>query len=126
MEICIDKTSLIENLSDSKELADKTLKALVETSATVAPTGKQNSFASRARASYVRCETGDQQPRSLSVAFLEPIKKGNMLGISIQKLEETADNMNKVYGKCFEKYCVMNALKGEGSLKDIVQCMIEQ
>lgn len=121
--ICIDKTSLIENLSDSKELADKTLKALVETSATVAPTGKQNSFASRARASYIRCETGDQQPRSLSVAFLEPIEKGNMLETAIKKLEETAENMNKVYGKCFEKECFMNVANGEGSLKKIIECI---
>ena len=38
----------------------------------MAPTGKQATFASRARASYVLAETGDQQPRSLAVAFLEP------------------------------------------------------
>jgi len=123
--ICIDKASLIENLSDDKRLADETLKALVKTSATVAPTGKQNSFASRARASYIRCETGDQQPRSLSVAFLEPIEKGNMLETAIKKLEETAENMNKVYGECFEESCLMNVLNGEGALEDIIGCVIK-
>ncbi len=71
--ICIDKQLLINNLSGDEALANKTLEALIESTATVAPTGKQNSFASRARASYLLCETGNQQPRSLSVAFLKPV-----------------------------------------------------
>lgn len=120
--ICIDKELLIENLSGNKELADKTLGALIESAATVAPTGKQNSFASRARASYILCETGNQQPRSLSVAFLKPVQKGDMLSAAIQKLCSTTENIDEVYGKCADERSSVNVLNAEGSLQDIISC----
>ena len=123
--ICIDKQLLINNLSGDEALANKTLEALVESTATVAPTGKQNSFASRARASYLLCETGNQQPRSLSVAFLEPVSGSDMLVSSIERLETTRDNMDAVYGACADKRCRMNAVTAEGSLQSIVTCATE-
>ena len=120
--ICIDKELLISNLSDNSGLANETLAALIECATTVAPTGKQNSFGSRARASYVLCETGNQQPRSLSVAFLNPAPKGNMLGTAIKRLYDTMNNMDEVYGRCADKRQSMNALHVEGSLQDIIEC----
>ena len=120
--ICIDKELLIKNLSDNVELADKTLGALIESAATVAPTGKQNSFASRSRASYILCETGKQQPRSLSVAFLKPVQKGDMLSAAIKRLFDTMENMDKVYGACAEERSAMNVLEANGSLQDIIEC----
>lgn len=122
--VCIDKELLTKNLSDNKELADKTLEALIESAATVAPTGKQNSFASRARASYILCETGDQQPRSLSVAFLKPVQvqKEDMLSTAVKKLCTMVENMDKVYGACAEDRCSMNVAQAEGSLQDIIEC----
>jgi len=123
--LCIDKTLLINNLSGNEKLANQTLEALLESAAMVSPTGKQNSFASRAFASYIRCETGNQQPRSLSVAFLKPVWGSDMLESSIRQLDSTVENMDKVYGACAEKHCTMNALTGEGSLKDIIQCAVE-
>jgi CRISPR system Cascade subunit CasC len=83
--LCIDKELLIKNLSGDEALANRTLSVLIESAATVAPNGKQNSFASRARASYILCETGIQQPRSLSVAFLKPVQQGNMLESAVKK-----------------------------------------
>ncbi len=121
--VCIDKNLLIENLNNNIELANKTLTALIECAATVAPTGKQNSFASRARASYLLCETGNQQPRSLSVAFLKPVNDQNMLDTAINSLNITMENMDKVYGSCADQRCNMNAVTGEGSLQDIIQCI---
>jgi len=123
--LCIDKELLVKNLSGDEELANKTLAALVESAATVAPTGKQNSFASRARASYLLCETGNQQPRSLSVAYLKPVNKSDVLDASIKQLNESMDNMDKVYGACADKRCSMNALAGEGNLLEITQCVTE-
>ena len=120
--ICIDTKSLLKNLSNDKELANKALKALIESVSQIAPTGKQNSFASRSRASYIRCEAGHQQPRSLSVAFLKPVEKGDMLKLAVEKLKSTAKKMNTVYGTCYETECVMNAETGEGSLQDIMKC----
>ena len=120
--VCIDKELLINNLSGDKMLANKTLAALIESAATVAPTGKQNSFASRARASYLLCETGSQQPRSLSVAFLDPVQGGEMLSTAIDQLNTTAANMDAVYGACHDQQCSMNAVTGEGSLQAIIDC----
>ncbi|MAF96248.1 MAG: type I-E CRISPR-associated protein Cas7/Cse4/CasC [Rhodospirillaceae bacterium] len=120
--ICIDKELLIKNLSGDTDLADRTVDALVNSAAQVAPTGKQNSFASRARASYILCETGDQQPRSLSVAFLKPIYNNDMLNASINALEENINSMDKAYGACADNRCTMNTVSGEGTLTEIVNC----
>ena len=66
--VCIDQELLRHNLGDNnKDLAGKALRALTEAAAKIAPSGKQNSFASRARASYILAEKGDEQPRSLAV-----------------------------------------------------------
>lgn len=123
--LCIDKDLLVKNLSGDEALANKTLEALIESTATVSPSGKQNSFASRARASYILCETGKQQPRSLSVAYLKPVRSGDMLTSAIKQLETTVENMDKVYGACADKRCSMNAVAVEGSLQAIIQCATE-
>jgi CRISPR system Cascade subunit CasC len=123
--LCIDKDLLVKNLSGDEALANKTLEALIESTATVSPSGKQNSFASRARASYILCETGKQQPRSLSVAYLKPVRGGDMLSSAIKQLETTVDNMDKVYGACADKRCSMNAVAVEGSLQAIIKCAME-
>ncbi len=123
--LCIDKDLLVKNLSGDEALANKTLEALIESTATVSPSGKQNSFASRARASYILCETGKQQPRSLSVAYLKPVRGGDMLTSAIKQLETTVEGMDKVYGACADKRCSMNAVTVEGSLQAIIQCATE-
>lgn len=120
--ICIDREMLLENLNGDRKLAHRALAALVECAATIAPTGKQNSFASRARASYMLCEKGDQQPRSLSVAFLKPVSGEDMLDSAIRHLNETRDKMDAVYGACADERCEMNAVSGEGSLAEIIGC----
>jgi len=123
--ICIDRALLIENLQNDEVLVNKTLAALVECAAKVAPTGKQNSFASRAYTSYLLAEKGNQQPRSLSVAFLKPVKVGSkddsMLDKAIEALETTRKNMDKVYGNCADKSIVMNANQPKGSLDRILK-----
>ena len=120
--LCIDKELLTENLSGDATLVDNTLGALIRSAATIAPSGKQNSFASRARASYILCEAGDQQPRSLSVAFLKPIGGSDLLNHSIEALEQTRQKMDAVYGDGAERIASLNAHTGEGSLQNIVDC----
>lgn len=122
--ICIDKNLLAETLNNDKLVKD-TIHALIEAAATVSPTGKQNSFASRARASYIMCEVGDQQPRSLSVAFLEPVQSVSMLSDAIVKLEDTKAKMDSVYGPCSESNEVMNAVTGNGSLRNVIATAVE-
>lgn len=119
--ICIDRELLRKNLDDDA-LAQRAIRGLVEASALVSPTGKQNSFASRVRASYILCETGDQQPRNLAVAFLEGIKDRDLLKKSIKRLEETREKIDKVYGACSSADAILNAYTGEGSLEEVLTC----
>lgn len=118
--VCIDRNLLVENLGGDNELTGKTLAALIEAAATVSPTGKQNSFASRARASYILCETGDQQPRSLSAAFLKPVADTDMLNTAISHLEDAVEKMDSAYGPCADQRSKLNVQKGEGSLAGII------
>ncbi len=125
MYVCIDRQLLLENLNGDKELAKSALNALVQSACTVAPTGKQNSFASRAYASYVLVEKGDQQPRSLSVSFLNAIQGESILEKAIDTLNENMEKMDQVYGSCADSRLTMNALTGKGSLFDIKNFAIE-
>ena len=118
--VCINCTLLADNLGGDGELVNKALRSLVEAVAKVAPTGKQNSFASRAYASYIMAEKGTQQPRSLSVAFLKALNGKDLLDESISALRDTNEKLEKVYGECSGSNCEMNAYTGEGSLSDIL------
>jgi CRISPR system Cascade subunit CasC len=119
--VCINHDLLKENLSDDEPLTQKTLRALTKAAATIAPGGKQNSFGSRAYASYILAEKDSRQPRSLAVAFLKPVREGNMLDDAISVLASTRANMDKVYYKDqASPSCVLNALAGIGSLEDLL------
>lgn len=118
--ICINKTLLIENLDGNEELANKAIQALTEAATKVSPSGKQNSFASRAYASFVLAEKGEQQPRSLSVAFLNPITAADQANEAIKALLQHTENMDKVYGACADDRYQLNALTGEGSLAELL------
>lgn len=122
--LCINRDLLQNNLED-KVLANKALTALVEAAAKVSPTGKQNSFASRARTSYLLAEKGSDQPRSLSVAFLKPVRGEDVLAMSVKELEKRRENFDKVYGPCADLFKIMNAETGEGSLNDILTFVTE-
>ncbi|MBK5274777.1 MAG: type I-E CRISPR-associated protein Cas7/Cse4/CasC [Desulfuromonadales bacterium] len=123
--LCIDRNLLVENMGGDKDLANKALKALIESAAKVSPTGKQNSFASRARTSYLLAEKGRDQPRSLSVAFLKPVRGEDILAQSIKELERRRENFDKVYGPCADGFKTMNAETGEGSLDNILTFVTE-
>ncbi len=66
----------------------------------VSPTGKQNSFASRAL-----CVLGAGgkkvpiKPRSLAAAFYQPINGGDQLDVAVQRITALRENMNTVYGQ---------------------------
>lgn len=117
--ICIDKALLVENLGGDLALASKAIGALLEAAVKVSPKGKQNSFASRAYASYVLAEKGSQQPRSLSVAFLKPIAGEDQAVDAIAALERQCENFDKVYGACADARQSLNALTGEGSFDEL-------
>ncbi|MBJ7550100.1 type I-E CRISPR-associated protein Cas7/Cse4/CasC [Marinomonas ostreistagni] len=117
--VCINKTQLIENLDGNEALANQAIQALTEAAVKVSPKGKQNSFASRAYASYVLAEKGEQQPRSLSAAFLKPIKGEDQALLAISALEKQTENFDKVYGQCADARYSINAVVGEGSFDEL-------
>src|SRR5690606_19688095 len=99
------------------------IQALLHAVTQVAPTGMQNSFGSRAYASYLLAEKGNQQPRSLVQAFLKPVRpwgEHDMLSLSVQALRQRVDNFDKVYGKCADSRCQFDAESGEGTLAEVV------
>lgn len=120
--LCIDRDLLVKNLGGDKKLAAAACATLVEAAATIAPAGKQASYASRARASYILAERGTTQPRSLAAAFLQPVreteKDGDMMAASIYRLNKLRDDLQTTYGDATESK-TMN-VSGEGSLADIL------
>lgn len=118
--VCINRGLLDANLGGDTSLRDRTLAALLNAIAKVSPTGKQASFASRAYASYMLAEKGDQQPRSLSLAFVKPVSGNDVIGESIRTLNDKLEKMDKVYGKCADDRTFFNAETGEGRLAELI------
>ncbi|MEQ1668035.1 MAG: type I-E CRISPR-associated protein Cas7/Cse4/CasC, partial [Sulfuriferula sp.] len=128
--ICIDHELLLKNLGGDAELTQAALNAFVQAVTKVSPTGKQNSFASRAYAGYVLAEKGDQQPRSLAQAFLKPVKPNaergeDTLTRAITELSTRREHFNKVYGDCSDSSAFFNVETGEGSLDAIAKFIAE-
>ncbi|QMV16519.1 type I-E CRISPR-associated protein Cas7/Cse4/CasC [Vibrio spartinae] len=123
--ICINKTQLIESLQGDEALANQAIQALTEAVVKVSPSGKQNSFGSRAYASFVMAEKGNQQPRSLSVAFLKPVADVDMGEAAVNALETQAKNFDAIYGDCADSRYQINAFTGEGSLTQLQQFVAE-
>lgn len=125
---CIDRELLRRNLGDDEALAARALDALAHAITQVAPTGMQNSYGSRAYASYVLAEKGKQQPRSLVQAFVKPVKpwgERDMLELAAEALTQRVANFDKVYGSCADSRCHFDVEKGEGSLADLVKFIKE-
>ena len=121
--ICVDTDLLLKNLGDDKPVRDSALAALVEAAATVAPKGKQASFASRARSLYVLAERGSAQPRSLAAAFLKPIRGDDYARSSIEALDHFRERLDAAYGPCAADRRTMDCIRedGGGSLAEIVE-----
>lgn len=121
--ICINRELLQENLGGDAALTGQALEALVHAITQVSPTGMQNSFASRAHASFLLAEKGSQQPRSLVQAFLKPVKPHgdqDILALAVAALRQRCDNFDKVYGPCADNRCGFDVEKAEGSLAEVV------
>lgn len=117
--ICIDKDLLVKNLNGNEELANKTLRAFTEAALKVSPTGKQNSFASRAYASWTLAEKGTDQPRSLAAAFYNPINGTHQLEVAVKRITELRENMNSVYAQKTD-FIDFDVMKKKGSITDVL------
>lgn len=106
--ICIDADLLLDNLSGDRALAADTVGALIDAAAQVSPGGKQNSFASRAKASYALLEIGTDAPRSLAAAYQLPVGAGreesDFLDASVERLTTLRDGFRRAYAENFTPY----------------------
>lgn len=98
--VCVDRDLLVKNLGGNTELAARALRALAEAVASVAPTGKQKSFASNARASFGLAELGDEAPRQLTAAFLKPVEASevDMMARAVERMRGLVKKFDEVYG----------------------------
>jgi CRISPR system Cascade subunit CasC len=120
--LSVDREMLRHNLSSNADLAATALAALVKAVATVSPSGHQASYASRAYASYVLAETGNQQPRSLVGAFTRPVTGQDQIGDSINHLTTFRAALDATYGQCWTASAILDASreKPAGSLSDVI------
>lgn len=118
--LCIDRDRLLENLNGDEQLLAKTLRALGECTLKISPTGKQNSFASRAYASWALAEKSTEQPRSLAAAFWEPVTGTDQLEEAVRRITTLRENMNNVYGGQQTPCAVLHGVKGEGSVAQLL------
>ena len=118
--ICANRDLLTRNLGSDQHLASAAIAALVEAAATVAPRGKQASFASRARAGYLLAETGAAAPRTLAAAFFKPVTGDDLLARSIEALETTRDQFAKAYGDDGPPPAIMNVAAGQGTIAEVI------
>ena len=126
--IAIDRALLRKNLGHDDALTARALAALVTAVTRVAPTGMQNSFASRAYAGYVMAEKGNQQPRSLAQAFLKPVKpygEESLFDKAVGALETRCANFDEVYGICAESRQTVNVEKPQGRIDDLIRFVSE-
>ena len=117
--VCVDTDRLVANLAGDRALARKSIEAVTEAFATASPSGKRNSFSHHTRASFIRAEAGDQQPRSLAAAFLEPVNGSDLLGDSISRLRRTSAAMDNAYGPCVEDSVEMDVVGGTGTFEGV-------
>jgi CRISPR system Cascade subunit CasC len=126
--ICIDRQLLVDNLKGDKALAKRAIAALTNTACTIAPSGKQNSFASRSRAVYALAELSDAQPRQLTMAFMKPVTGAehgieDVIEESVSRINGTLAGFDAVYGKQEERmyFNVFANEEERGSLAQLVE-----
>lgn len=122
--VCVDRDLLTKNLDGDEELTQRALRALTEAAIKVSPTGKQSSFASRAYAHYALAEKGEQQPRSLSLAFVKPVSGSDYPHEAVVALRHLRDNMDQVFGACSDNRYELNVLTGEGRLAEFLDFVV--
>ena len=118
--LCIDRDQLKRNLAGDEGLTQRAVQALTEAALKVGPSGKQNSYASRAYAHFALAEKGTQQPRSLALAFVRPLEGLDYAQQAISALQRVQQNMDQVYGPCAQQRYSIDVLQGLGSVSELL------
>lgn len=87
-----------------RDVAAEVAAAMVRLTATVSPGAKKGSTAPYSYASLVLAELGDDQPRQLSEAFLQPVSlKGNVKTNAYNALANYVSGLDEMYGTTFTR-----------------------
>ncbi len=122
---CINRELLLDNLADNRELMHLALTSFTKAFAMSLPSGKINSFAHHARASYLQASLTNE-PFSLQGAFFQPVRGNDLLGASITALETWQAQAARVYGTEERSLC-MNMLEDDSAtLEDLRQFAISE
>lgn len=78
--VVIDVPLLVSNLGNDAELAAQVVSRFVHLMCTQSPGAKKGATAPYSRASLLLTEIGDDQPRTLANAFLQPVHGDDLLG----------------------------------------------
>lgn len=111
----INLSQLRLTLGDSA-LAAEAARTFVEAFLTEFPRAKGNSCAQQSRAYYGRVERGEKTPRNLALAFLDPVDRKNIQRLAVDRLRETSDGIDQVYGKCFDKMAEFDIFEKKGEI----------
>jgi CRISPR system Cascade subunit CasC len=115
--VCIDTDLLRENLSGDEALCEAAIAAAVQSVLTTPPTGRQNAFASRVKASYALLEVGEESPRTLGSAFLAPVGE-----TPIARLRGLRAAFGRTYDERFEATVESNVLRPDSApVSELVQ-----
>lgn len=109
----VDTDLLKENLQDDEELTKATVEAFIRSAVEAIPSGKQNSFATHEKPSFVLAIVRDAGLCSLANAFEKPIYpngKKSLIEGSIEKLDEHWKSISGVYGdESKSKACILTS-----------------
>jgi CRISPR system Cascade subunit CasC len=97
----VDTDKLHENLQGDAELTKATIEAFMQSAINAIPTGKQNSFATHEKPSFVLAVVRDGGLCSLANAFEKPVRATETKGLvegSVERLDDYWQRINDVYG----------------------------
>lgn len=115
----IDANLLTSNLCGNKDLAQTTIRQILEVLATSSPEANKNRCADgRSWPEYIMVEKLPYTPRSLSTAFTTPVKGPDFMTNAIASLEDAKSRFDRCYGDA--SHIIMNVKQGEGSLKELI------
>jgi CRISPR system Cascade subunit CasC len=114
----INLTALREALGN--DIAREAARTFVEAFLTEFPRAKGNSCAQQSRAFYGRVERGSKVPRNLALAFLDPLDRKGVSKTAIDRLKETSQNIDKVYGNCVDRMKEFDVFGGGGEIAELL------
>ena len=94
----VDTGELGKNLQGDEELTRRTIEAFVRAAVEAIPTGKQNSFATHEKPSFVFAVVREAGMCSLANAFEKPARADREKGLVENSIEKLADYYGKVNG----------------------------